>query len=287
MDGPFRRSVRFLRCVITVSRLLSSLIGAATAAVALRTWQKRRNSERLAAATFEVLLNAIDANDEVTGAHVRRVARYALILGDAAGLDEAQLRSVERIALFHDIGKIHSALYDIIHDDDKLTADERRAIATHPRRGSDVLAPLSAFYPELGDGVLAHHERWDGKGYPRCLAGDVIPLEARIVAIADTFDAITHSRRYRAGESSERAADVVAKGRGTQFDPSLADIFLSPAVFKRIEAAMHDEYRTRPKRPERRRREQERDVPDVKFRWRTPPSNRSLSVDRLTSANAE
>jgi HD-GYP domain-containing protein (c-di-GMP phosphodiesterase class II) len=270
-----------------VSRLLSTLIGATTAAVALRTWQKRRNSERLAAATFEVLLNAIDANDEVTGAHVRRVARYALILGDAAGLDEAQLRSVERVALFHDIGKIHSALYDIIHDADKLTPEERRAIATHPRRGSDVLAPLCAFYPELGDGVLAHHERWDGKGYPRCLAGEEIPLEARIVAIADTFDAITHSRRYRAGESSGRAADVVAQGRGTQFDPTLADIFLSPAVFARVEAARRDEYRVRPKRPERRRREQERDVPDVKFRWRTLPSNRALSVDRTTSANAE
>ena len=269
-----------------VSKLFSSILGATTAAIALRTWQKRRNSERLAAATFEVLLSAIDANDELTGAHVRRVARYALILGDAAGLDESALRSVERVALFHDIGKIHSALYDIIHDDTTLTAEERRAIATHPRRGADVLAPLCAFYPELGEGVLAHHERWDGKGYPRCLAREAIPLDARIVAIVDTFDAITHSRRYHAGEPAARAAAAVREGRGTQFDPWLTDVFLSPDVFARIEATMREEFRARPKRPERRKREQERDVPDVKFRWRTPPSNRALAVDRTTNANA-
>jgi HD-GYP domain-containing protein (c-di-GMP phosphodiesterase class II) len=268
-----------------VTRLLSAIAAGAFAA-AYRSWQRRQNAERLTAATFEVLLNAIDANDDVTGAHVRRVARYALILGDAAGLDEAELRAVERVALFHDVGKIHSALYDIIHDDDKLTPEERRAIATHPRRGADVLAPLCAFYPELGDGVLAHHERWDGKGYPRCLAGEDIPITARIVAIADTFDAVTHSRRYRAGESSGRAADVVAQGRGSQFDPRLADIFLSPEVFARIEKAMRDEYRIQPKRAERRRREQERDVPDVRFRWRTLPANRALSAERTTPANA-
>jgi HD-GYP domain-containing protein (c-di-GMP phosphodiesterase class II) len=269
-----------------VSKLFSSIVGAATVAVALRTWQKRRNAERLAAATFEVLLNAIDANDEVTGAHVRRVARYALILADAAGLDEQQLRTVERVALFHDIGKIHSALYDIIHDDSKLTPEERRAIATHPRRGADVLEPLCAFYPDLGEGVLAHHERWDGTGYPRCLSGELIPLAARIVSIADTFDAITHARRYHAGETSGRAADVVADGRGTQFDPTLAEIFLSEPVFARVEAAMREEYRVPREQPERRRRELERDVPDVKFRWRTPPSSRALSVERVTGANA-
>jgi HD-GYP domain-containing protein (c-di-GMP phosphodiesterase class II) len=268
-----------------VIRLLPAMTGAALA-LAVRSWHRRQNAERLAAATFEVLLNAIDANDDVTGAHVRRVARYALILGDAAGLDETQLRSVERIALFHDIGKIHSALYDIIHDDDTLTPEERRAIATHPRRGSDVLTPLCAFYPELGDGVLSHHERWDGKGYPRCLAGEQIPIEARIVAIADTFDAITHSRRYRAGESSSRAADVVAKGRGTQFDPTLAEIFLSPPVFAKIEAAMREQYGVRAQRPERRSREPERDVPDVKFRWRTPPSGRAVSNDGAAEASA-
>src|SRR5262249_26180759 len=137
--------------------------------------------ERFAAAALETLLNAIEANDAETGMHVRRVAACALIIADAAGLDERAKRAVERVALFHDIGKIHEALFDIIHEPKRLTAAERRAVATHPARGAEVLAPLAAFYPELPSGVLAHHERWDGKGYPRGLRGRRIPLEARIV----------------------------------------------------------------------------------------------------------
>ena len=100
-------------------------------------------AERLGAATLETLLNAIDANDAVTGAHVRRVARYSLILCDALELDEPTCRSVERVALFHDIGKIHEAISDIFHESSKLTPAERRAVMTHPQRGADVLAPLA------------------------------------------------------------------------------------------------------------------------------------------------
>src|SRR5205085_9253223 len=137
-------------------------------------------------------LNAIDANDAETGAHVRRVAAYALVIADAAELNDTERRLVEQVALFHDIGKIHEALFDIIHDHKKLTASERRAIDTHPQRGADVLAPLCGFYPELPAGVIAHHEHWNGQGYPKQLKGRRIPLCARIVTIADTFDAITY-----------------------------------------------------------------------------------------------
>src|SRR5262249_603740 len=158
----------------------------------LRGRQGKQAVERFAAAALETLLNAIQANDEETGFHVRRVAACALIIADAAGLDEGTKRAVERVALFPDIGKIPDALFDIIHDPKRLTTAERRAVATHPDRGAEVLAPLAAFYPELPRGVVAHHERWDGKGYPRGLRGPQIPLEARIVTIADTFDAVTH-----------------------------------------------------------------------------------------------
>ena len=161
-------------------------------------------AERLAAAVLETLLRAIDANDAETGGHVRRVARYALILADAADLDRSEQRDVERIALFHDVGKIHEALFDIIHDDTELTAAEREAVRTHPARGADVLTPLAAFYPELSTGVLAHHERWDGTGYPRRFVAASIPLSARIVAIADAFDAITYHRTLPVG--AERRA---------------------------------------------------------------------------------
>jgi putative nucleotidyltransferase with HDIG domain len=235
----------------------------------MREYRARRAAERFAAAALETLLDAVEANDAETGAHVRRVAAYALALADAAGLDDSEKRTVERVALFHDIGKIHEALYDIIHEETKLTPEARRAIATHPRRGAQVLQPLCRFYPELTAGVLSHHERWDGKGYPRGLRGRRIPLAARVVAIADTFDAITHRRRYRAGRSVQSANEVIAAGRGTQFDPELTDVFLLPPVVVVVAALTREFYRPR-RSPYRDRRggEQEQAVPDVTFRWR-------------------
>jgi HD-GYP domain-containing protein (c-di-GMP phosphodiesterase class II) len=253
-------------------KMVPLMLGVASGALVVHTRQGRRNAERLAAALLETLLNAIDANDPDTGAHVRRVARYAMILADAADLGEHEQRAVERVALFHDIGKIHQALFDIIHEERKLTAEERRAIDTHPRRGADVLAPLAPFYPELGDGVLSHHERWDGTGYPRRLRGEEIPFSARIVAIADSFDAVTHSRRYRSGMSVDRGADVVRDGRGTQFDPDLADLFVCPPVLERVVAVMEDlAAPPAPRRAPKDRRHGRRELaPDVSFRWRTP-----------------
>ena len=242
--------------------------GALGGLVALREHHVRRTAERFAAATFETLLEAIDANDADTGAHVRRVAAYALILSDAIGLDEHTTRSVERVALFHDIGKIHSAIYDIVHAGDKLSAEEWKLVATHPRRGAEVLAALAPFYPDLPEGVLSHHECWDGSGYPRKLKGRRIPLQARIVSIADTYDAVTHTRRYRHGTSARHAAGIILAGRGTQFDPELTDLFLFPPVFQQIEAAERDLHRKWRGRGSRRGGRLEVAVPDISFRWR-------------------
>jgi HD-GYP domain-containing protein (c-di-GMP phosphodiesterase class II) len=227
---------------------------------------------------MESLLNAIDANDEVTGAHVRRVASYALILGEAAGYDDGTLRSIERVAVFHDIGKLHGALTDIFHEQSSLTPEERRAVMTHPQRGAEVLEPLSAFYPELGKGVAAHHERWDGTGYPRGLKARRIPIEARVVAIADSFDAITHRRRYSHARSFKEAVQAIADGKGTQFDPDLVDLFLNPPVLAEIEKKMRRTHGPQSKRNNRRRGESQR-APDVTFRWR-PRSLGSRSRDR-------
>ena len=240
----------------------------------VRARQSRQRMERFAAATLETLLNAIDANDRDTGAHVRRVATYALILAEEAGLDERERRSVERVALFHDIGKIHEALFDIIHEQTRLTPSERRAIDTHPHRGATVLRPVAKFYPDLANGVVAHHERWDGSGYPNQLRGERIPLAARIVAIADTFDVVSHGRRYQRGMSMERASEIIARGRATQFDPALVDLFLFPPVFERIREAKRSFCTPRiPHHQERREATVEPEAPDVRFRWRYAQPN--------------
>jgi HD-GYP domain-containing protein (c-di-GMP phosphodiesterase class II) len=252
-----------------MSRLVSPTIGLAAAAAVLYERRARSRAERLGAATLETLLNAIDANDAETGAHVRRVADYALILAEAAGFDERTRRSIERVALFHDIGKLDEALSDIFHDPSKLTPEERRAVRTHPQRGEEVLAPLVVFYPDLGKGVASHHERWNGTGYPRQLKGKRIPLTSRVVAITDSFDAITHRRRYRAGKSLSEAVEAIAEGRGTQFDPELADLFLSPPVIADIEKAMRAAHGPRRKKQGNRRRRESQPGPDIKFRWRT------------------
>lgn len=182
---------------------------------------------------MECLLRAIDADDAVTGGHLRRVAMYSLLLAERLPLRTKERRSIERVALFHDIGKIHGALYDIVHSPQPLSAEERRAIATHPDRGAMILAPLGAFYPDLPDGVRSHHERWDGTGYPRGLRGDQIPLAARVVAVADSFDAITFTRRYHPAETVSDAVRALEEGRGTQFDPAMVDCFLESAVLEK------------------------------------------------------
>ena len=247
-------------------------LGAGVGALLVRQHRESRRSARLAAAALETLLNAIDANDAVTGAHVRRVAAYSMALARAADLDEPTIRSIERVALFHDIGKIHEALFDIVHDDDgEVTPEERRLIATHPERGAEVLYPLSFFYPDLCEGVLSHHERWDGSGYPRGLVAEDIPVQARVVAIADTFDAITHRRRYRRPQSFDEAAAVIADGSGTQFDPVFVAVFLSPDVLEPVRRIAMRSPRIQPPPDEERRHREGAKVPDVKFRWRAGP----------------
>jgi HD-GYP domain-containing protein (c-di-GMP phosphodiesterase class II) len=261
-----------------VTDIIPIAFGMTTGALLMRERRTRANAERLAAALLETLLNAIDATDEMTGQHVRRTARYALVLADAAGLDAHTQHSIERVALFHDVGKIHEALFDIIHEDAKLSEEQRAQIATHPQRGADTLAPLRPFYPELAEGVLSHHERWDGTGYPRGLRGERIPLAARIVSIADTFDAVTATRRYRRGRSAGKGAEVIAEGRGTQFDPDYTDLFLAPPVFEQIERVMQTSEHKLPPRRERRTGTTE-DAPDLTFRWRNGvPGPQSLET---------
>lgn len=251
----------------------AGLLLGAPAAEVLRQRRGRKATERLAAATLETLLGAIDANDPETGAHVRRVAQYALILSEFMGLDATARRSVERVALFHDVGKIRGALFDILHENSTLTDAERRVVRLHPEYGARVLRPLRAFYPELPAGVLSHHERWDGTGYPRRLAGRRIPLAARIVSVADVFDAVTQTRPYRGPSTGTQGAEVICQGRGTQFDPDIVDLFLCPPVLDSVVRAMDRSRHTLRARAPRQASFAGR-VADVPFRWRTERASR-------------
>jgi HD-GYP domain-containing protein (c-di-GMP phosphodiesterase class II) len=141
------------------------------------------------------------------------------------------------------------------------------------------MEPLAAFYPELPKGVAAHHERWDGAGYPRGLKGKRIPFTARLVAITDSFDAITHQRRYTHAKSLGEAVTAIAEGRGTQFDPELVDLFLSPPVLADIDREMRRANGPKTKHRNRRRGESQK-APDLIFRWRQP-----AGVSRLPARN--
>lgn len=255
-------------------RYISLLFGAAAGALFVRERRTRRHVERLGAATLESLLDAVDANSPDTGAHVRRVASYSLILADAAGLTDRERHEIERVALFHDIGKLDGAVSDVVQVETGLSPEDWEAVRTHPQKGADVLRPLASFYPELPEGVLAHHERWDGTGYPKQLRGTQIPFTARVVAIADTFDAITHARSYKSAKSFEAAARQIEEGRERQFDPELVDLFLLPPVQKETEACLNSAYAPRRVGNKRSNKRATRETPDINFRWRKPAPRR-------------
>ena len=239
------------------------------AATYLRERHKRSRAERFAAAALESLLRAIDANDHETGMHVRRTAAYALVIAEAMGVDEDEHYTIELASLFHDVGKVHHAILDIVQKPGSLTPAERRAIMMHPAKGAEVLGPIAYFHPSVAAAVLAHHERWDGSGYPRGLRGRRIPLPARVVAIADTIDALTYGRRYRPAGHPGEAAEVVFSGRGSQFDPELVDLMMLPPVMARLRRVGRIALR-RAQHPLMRSPGHEyHDKPDIEIRWRS------------------
>ncbi|MNE41724.1 Cyclic di-GMP phosphodiesterase response regulator RpfG [compost metagenome] len=156
-----------------------------------------------------------------------RVAEYAVNIGILAKLPDDQLHDLRKAALLHDIGKI-GIRDDVLLKDGRLTDEEWEQIKQHPVLGESILKqiePMDAMAPFL-PGVRSHHERYDGKGYPDGLQGDEIPLFGRIIAVADAFDAMTSDRPYRKGMDTSTAIGILEEGRGTQWDPHFADLFI-------------------------------------------------------------
>jgi diguanylate cyclase (GGDEF)-like protein len=180
--------------------------------------------ERAYVSTVEALANALEAQDEYTGDHARALAQMTLAVGAELGLGGEGLKILELSALFHDIGKI-GVPSEIIRKPGPLTAGERREMNRHPEIGEQILAPVPFLHP-IRSIVRACHERWDGKGYPDGLAGEKIPLEARIVFVCDAFHAMTSDRPYRAALPLREAVRRLRLASGTQFDPDIVAAFI-------------------------------------------------------------
>jgi response regulator RpfG family c-di-GMP phosphodiesterase len=172
--------------------------------------------------TIEGLAKAIDKMDRYTAGHSDRVATYACYLAMRLGLSPEQIEIVRQSALMHDIGKIGCVLN--LNKPGKLSQDEYEAFKKHPGYGRDILEPIRFLHP-LIPGVHLHHERWDGRGYPLGLKGQDVPLMARIIAVADTYDAMTSDRAYRRALPHEVAVAEIERCSGTQFDPDVSHQF--------------------------------------------------------------
>ena len=186
--------------------------------------QESRNMHNMLKQTASALSSAIDAKDKYTHGHSRRVAEYSQMIAKIYGKSDKECREIYMAGLLHDVGKI-GIPDSIINKDGKLTDEEFAVIKTHPSIGADILKKISNA-PFISIGAHYHHERYNGTGYPEGLAGENIPEIARIIAVADAYDAMTSKRSYRDLLSQQVVRAEIVKGKGTQFDPQFAEIML-------------------------------------------------------------
>ena len=172
----------------------------------------------------KALSGAIDAKDTYTNGHSTRVADYARKIAQRAGFSEGVQSNIYMMGLLHDVGKIGVA-DAIINKPGKLTEEEFSEIKKHPLMGAEILKNITEF-PKLVTGARWHHERYDGRGYPDGISGEGIPFEARIIAVADAYDAMSSQRSYREVLPQAYVLGEMEKGKGTQFDPVFAEIML-------------------------------------------------------------
>jgi len=194
-----------------------------------------REVEQSYQSTLHALVQALDAREHETSDHSQRVVRYTLAIARRLGISEKELPDIGRGALMHDIGKI-GVPDAILLKPDKLTPEEWTEMRKHPQIGHSILRSID-FLQVPAEIVLCHQERFDGRGYPRGLAGDAIPIGSRIFAIADAFDAMTNDRPYRKGGGVDAARAEIARYAGTQFDPRSAEAFLSMSDREIIDVA--------------------------------------------------
>ena len=192
-------------------------------------WQLQQTNQEL----LQLMVAAIEARDPYTSGHSRRVARNAKLIAQAIGLREKQVQRVGVAALLHDVGKIHEVFAPILSKPGRLTAEENAIMQTHPIKSEELVRTVSQL-SDVVSPIRHHHENWDGTGYPDGLVGEKIPIASRIIMFADTIDAMTTDRPYRAALGHEQVMAEFVKLRGRQFDPGICDKLLTSRVYPRL-----------------------------------------------------
>jgi hypothetical protein len=204
-------------------RMLASV--AKQIGVALTNIDLYRELEQFFVNVVKSLVYTIEAKDVYTRGHSERVSHYCMLMADRLGLGKEEKRSLLWASILHDMGKI-GIPERMLNKPGRLTEEEYEQIKMHVEKGYNILKPLKPLAQSL-DGILYHHEHYDGKGYPKGLKGTDIPLLARIIAVADTYDAITSDRSYRSRKTREKALTVMAEIAGSQLDPEIVPAFLA------------------------------------------------------------
>jgi len=186
---------------------------------------------------LELMVKAIEARDQYTSGHSLRVSRVAGQLAKESGLGSKVVEQITTAALLHDVGKIHEDFAPLLRKEAKLDGTEKALMQTHPSRSADLVSTISAFRGPIEQAVRYHHENYDGTGYPHGLAGEAIPIGARVIMLADTMDAMTTDRPYRRALTYERVVEELRRYSGRQFDPQLVEVAVSSAAIKDLVAA--------------------------------------------------
>lgn len=207
-----------------------------------------RDLEEHSLGTLQALITAVDAKDSYTARHSLAVTEYALAIGRRLGLDEHRLQNLERAGLLHDVGKIGVA-ENVLLKPSGLTDEEWLEIRDHSDIGARIIESIP-FLRDLVEVVRHHHERWDGAGYPSGMAGEKVPQESRILAVADAFDAMTSDRPYRQALSLTIAREELMRGRGIQFDPHVVDALLQALDYGEVSVGRIHARRAESTRPE-------------------------------------